>query len=578
VTSPPGPTYRVLARAYRPQKLSELVGQDALVRTLSQAFATGRIAHAFLLSGIRGVGKTTTARIIARGLNCTGPDGSGGPTPEPCGVCASCRAIAEDRSLDVIETDAASHTGKDDIREIVEGVQYAPAASRFKVYIFDEVHMLSEKAWNSLLKTVEEPPPHVKFVFATTEVRKVPVTVLSRCQRFDLRRVEPARLVAHLEGICAREGIEAEERALALIARAAEGSVRDALSLLDQAATTAAGPVRAADVEAMLGLADRTRLLDLFEHLVSGRAAEAVALFDELYALGADPAAVVRDLLDITHWLTRIALGDPGAAEAVPFGSEAAARAGRLAAELSHPVLQRLWQMLLRGLAEIGLAPDSRAAAEMLLVRLTCVSDLPPPAELVRLLRGGAAAVTESRSTSVSPDLFSAAPTMDAAAGRTTPVAVMASGPVPEGAPRAQQAVAPRAVARPVVQDLRGLVRMLADGGEPLLAAAVRERAHPVRFEPGRIEIALDPGPVADLPNRLGSFLERHLGGRWMVVVGHDRSRPTLAEEERARKRARLEAVRDDPVVRRALETFPGATIVDIEPVDDPANQPTDEP
>lgn len=575
VTPSPGLSYRVLARAYRPQKLSELVGQEALVRTLQHAFATGRIAHAFLLSGIRGVGKTTTARILARGLNCTGPDGRGGPTPEPCGVCASCRAIAEDRSLDVIETDAASHTGKDDIQDIVEGVQYAPIASRFKVYIFDEVHMLSEKAWNSLLKTVEEPPPHVKFIFATTEIRKVPVTVLSRCQRFDLRRVEPERLVAHLQAICAREGIEAEERALALIARAAEGSVRDALSLLDQAATSAAGPVTARDVEAMLGLADRTRLFDLFEHVVRGRAAAAVQLFSELYALGAEPAAVVRDLLEISHWLTRLALGDATTAQAGWFGAEVATRAQALAGELSHPKLQRLWQMLLKGLAELNLAPDPCAAAEMLLVRLCCVSELPPPAELVRLLREEAATMA-ARHPTAGPDLFAVRTSPRAARGDEVRPQTLGAVAAVELQARAEGT--PHPAPRPVVRNLQELVRMLSDAGEPLLAAAVRERAHPVRFEPGRIEIALDPGPVSDLPNRISTFLEQRLGGRWVVVVSHDRSRPTLAQEERAQKRARLEAVREDPVIRRALDTFPGATIVDIEPADDLPNQPTGGP
>lgn len=540
----------MLARAWRPQRLSELVGQDALVRTLSQAFASGRIAHAFLLSGIRGVGKTTTARIIARGLNCTGPDGTGGPTAEPCGVCPSCRAIAEERSLDVIETDAASHTGKDDILEIIEGVQYAPAASRFRVYIFDEVHMLSEKAWNSLLKTVEEPPPHVKFVFATTEVRKVPVTVLSRCQRFDLRRVEPARLVAHLRHICDKEGIRADARALALIARASEGSVRDALSLLDQAATAAAGGmIGAADVEAMLGLADRGRLFELFELVVRGEAGAAVALFGELWARGADPATVVRDLLDISHLLTRLALGDSAAAEVTGYGDDTVGRAKRLASELSLPMLQRLWQMLLRGLGEIGLAPDPRAAADMLLVRLACVSDLPPPAELVRMLRQGRAAGAEP------------------AAGNRVP------DPVVTGRGERTEATPPAPVSPVGGKDVRGpaslreLVGLLAAADEPLLAAAVRERAHPIRFEPGHIEIALDPGPVADLPNRLTRVLEQQTGCRWVVVVGHDRSRPTLAQEERAQKEARLAALRDDPVVRRALETFPGAKIVDVEPL-----------
>ena len=298
--------YRVLARAYRPTKLSALIGQEALVRTLKNAFASGRVAHAFLLSGIRGVGKTTTARIIARGLNCTGPDGQGGPTPEPCGVCPSCRSIDEDRALDVIEMDAASQTGKDDVLELLEGLQFLPGSSRYKVYILDEVHMLSPKAWNALLKTVEEPPAHAKFVFATTEVRKVPITVLSRCQKFELRRVEPEELAAHLAGICEREAVAVGAEALALIARAADGSVRDALSLLDQAIATAEGPVEAQLVQSMLGLGDRLQLLELFDTVMRGDAAGALERFAALYGQGADPVAVAQDLLEISHWLSRL--------------------------------------------------------------------------------------------------------------------------------------------------------------------------------------------------------------------------------------------------------------------------------
>ncbi|GBD43859.1 DNA polymerase III subunit tau [bacterium HR40] len=552
----------MLARAFRPQRLSELIGQDALVRTLTQAFASGRIAHAFLLSGIRGVGKTTVARIIARGLNCTGPDGHGGPTVEPCGLCPSCRAIAEERSFDVIETDAASHTGKDDIQEIIEGVQYAPAASRFKVYIFDEVHMLSEKAWNSLLKTVEEPPPHVKFIFATTEVRKVPVTVVSRCQRFDLRRVETEVLARHLRRICEQEHIRADERALALIARAGQGSVRDALSLLDQAATAGAGHVEVTDVEAMLGLADRSRLFELFEHILRGEPGPAVALFGELWARGADPAALARDLLDLVYGLTRMLLGDASTLES--FGLDAAGleRARRIAGELSHPRLQRLWQMLLRGLGDIGLAPDPRAAGEMLLVRLACVSDLPPPAELVQMLRGETRPSRQA-TTPVGRDLFDGL-----------------QGSPPEGGRRAPEKGSGEAEAGPKrspPRDLRELVRLLQEVGEPFLAAAVRQRVHPIRFEPGRMEFALSPGPVQDLPNRLSAVLERAVGGRWVVVVGHDRSRPTLAEEEQAERQARLEAVRADPIVRQALATFPGARIVEVEPLGESQDKRTGE-
>ncbi len=531
--------YRVFARAYRPRRLSELVGQDAMVRTLEHAFRSGRIAHAFLLSGIRGVGKTTTARILARGLNCTGPDGSGGPTTEPCGECESCRAILEERSLDVIETDAASHTGKEDVREIIEGVKYAPSASRFKIYIFDEVHMLSDKAWNSLLKTVEEPPPHVKFIFATTEIRKVPVTVLSRCQRFDLRRVDGERLVAHLERICAREKVTAEPRALALVARAAEGSVRDALSLLDQAVATGDGTVTAAEIEAMLGLADRTRLLDLYEDVLAGRTREAIARFAELYGLGADPAAVIRDLLEITHWLTRIRL-DAGDTMETAFDTASVARARKMAEGVSHPVLQRLWQMLLKGLEEVRLAPDAWAAAEMLLVRLTCVSELPPPGELARLLR------SQRGETAASAPRREARPTVpaDGATAATPP--------------------------RPLeIPDFPTLVELLKRHGEPLLGAALFEGAHLISFETGRIVLRLEPGVSSDLPNQLSRALGRLTGRGWVVALGREEGAPTLAERRAEERRRRIEAVRQDPLVRTALETFPGARILDVRTVDD---------
>ncbi|MGH6900865.1 MAG: DNA polymerase III subunit gamma/tau, partial [Geminicoccaceae bacterium] len=401
--------YRVLARTHRPQRLSELIGQDALVRTLGNALQSGRVAHAFLLTGIRGVGKTTTARIIARALNCIGVDGRGEPTPEPCGVCEPCVAIAEGRHIDVLEMDAATRTGIDDIREIVDSVRYAPSSARHKVYIIDEVHMLSEKAFNGLLKTLEEPPPQTIFIFATTEVRKVPVTVLSRCQRFDLRRVEGELLQRHLGEIAAKEGVPIEPGALALIVRAAEGSVRDGLSLLDQAIALAGdgAAIAAAQVQAMLGLADRSRVLDLFEHLARGRVREALDTLAELYALGTEPEAVLQDLLEISHWLTRIKVA-PEAAEGFGVAQQDVARGRALAESSSMPVLARTWQMLLKGLDDVRLAPSPLLAVEMVLVRLAYVADLPPPSELaselVRRLADGAAAEQAGRPAAAPPD------------------------------------------------------------------------------------------------------------------------------------------------------------------------------
>ena len=403
-TEQPARPYRVLARTYRPQRLSELIGQDALVRTLTNALHSGRVAHAFLLTGIRGVGKTTTARIIARALNCIGPDGSGQPTPEPCGQCEPCVAIAEGRHIDVLEMDAATRTGIDDIREIVDSVRYAPTSARTKVYIIDEVHMLSEKAFNGLLKTLEEPPPQTIFIFATTEVRKVPVTVLSRCQRFDLRRVEGELLQRHLGEIAAKEGVQIEPGALALIVRAAEGSVRDGLSLLDQAIALAGGEaIAAAQVQAMLGLADRSRVLDLFEHVARGAIKDALDCLAELYALGTEPEAVLQDLLEISHWLTRIKLA-PQAAEGLGVAQQDVVRGRVLAEALGMPELARAWQMLLKGLEDVRLAPSPLLATEMVLVRLAYAAELPPPAELVRRLGDGSEARTSGPPAPAQPD------------------------------------------------------------------------------------------------------------------------------------------------------------------------------
>ncbi|HRJ62591.1 MAG TPA: DNA polymerase III subunit gamma/tau, partial [Azospirillaceae bacterium] len=381
-----GAAYRVLARKYRPRSFAELIGQDALVRTLSNAIQSGRIAQAFMLTGVRGVGKTTTARIIARALNCVGPDGNGGPTVSPCGVCDNCRAIAEDRHVDVLEMDAASHTGVDDIRDIIDGVRYAPAAARYKLYIIDEVHMLSKNAFNALLKTLEEPPAHVKFVFATTEIRKVPVTVLSRCQRFDLRRVESAVLKEHFTRIAGLEGASLEPEAAALLARAADGSVRDGLSLLDQAIALAAGTVSAGQVRDMLGLADRARIIDLFDAALTARPAEALEILADLRRAGADPIVILQDLLDLTHELTRLKVV-PGAGDDNLTPEAERKRGGDLSARLGMPALTRAWQILLKGLGEAQNAPAPHQALDMVIIRLSFASDLPTPGDLIRQMQ-----------------------------------------------------------------------------------------------------------------------------------------------------------------------------------------------
>jgi DNA polymerase-3 subunit gamma/tau len=551
--------YRVLARKYRPSDFTGLIGQEALVRTLSNAFATGRIAHAFMLTGVRGVGKTTTARIIARALNCIGPDGKRTePTIHPCGVCEPCVAIAESRHVDVQEMDAASRTGIEDIREIIEGVRYAPASARYKIYIIDEVHMLSKNAFNGLLKTLEEPPPHVKFIFATTEIRKVPVTVLSRCQRFDLRRVETPELVAHLKTIAKKEKVAIEDGALALIARAAEGSVRDALSLLDQA--IAHGEKQTIDAEmvrAMLGLADRGRVLDLFEKLLGGKIAEALADLSELYDHGADPLAVMQDLLETTHFLTRLKVS-PGAEGFFDGGSAEARRAAEMAARLSVPTLSRTWQILLKGLFEVRDATRPIQAAEMALIRLAYAADLPPTDKLVRdLLEGEGAAAPR------------AAPA-PASGGGVRAQAVRAGD---GGSAAAQRAPEPTAnvQAAPQLRTLEDMAALASQKGAAVLKVHIENDMHLVRLEPGQIEFRPGARAPRSLSGDLAQKLKEWTGARWVVTVAREGGAPTLAEAKRAVQSARLESVAGEPLVRAVLDRFPGAEIVGVRDLADDA-------
>ena len=559
--------YRVLARTYRPTTFAELIGQEALVRTLTNAIATGRLAHAFVLTGVRGVGKTTTARIIARALNCVGPDGTGTITAEPCGVCDPCLSIAQDRHVDVIEMDAASRTGVNDIRELIDGVRYKPIAARFKVYIIDEVHMLSVQAFNALLKTLEEPPEHVTFVFATTEIRKLPVTVLSRCQRFDLRRVEAARLATHLSDIAGREEAAVTDGALRLLAHAADGSVRDGLSLLDQALATyreasQGGGITAQEVRDMLGLVDRTQLFDLYDALMAGEITRALALVADGYRDGADPVQIVQDLLELTHWLTRLKLspaaaGEPGVAEAERV------RGGAMAERLSVATLSRAWQMLLKGLAEARQAPMPIQAVEMLLVRMAHAAELPTPAELVaRIATDGGAPKAGPGETSVSAR---PGPSSTAADGAASAPALA----VPSEAPAAEPASPdPVASARPEPRHFEDVVALLAARKEAILHASVVANVHLVRFEPGRIELRPEPEAPPDLAQRLGQWLTEWTDRRWIVVVSGEVGAPTLeAQQREAAERRKAEAARD-PVVRAALETFPGAAIVEVRKLD----------
>jgi DNA polymerase-3 subunit gamma/tau len=567
--------YRVLARKYRPSDFTGLIGQEALVRTLSNAFATGRIAHAFMLTGVRGVGKTTTARIIARALNCIGPDGTRHePTIHPCGVCEPCIAIAESRHVDVQEMDAASRTGIDDIREIIEGVRYAPASARYKVYIIDEVHMLSKQAFNGLLKTLEEPPPHVKFVFATTEIRKVPVTVLSRCQRFDLRRIETPELIAHLKAIAGKENIAIEEDALALIARAAEGSVRDGLSLLDQAIAHEEGHAIAAEnVRAMLGLADRGRILDLFEKVMGGDIAAALSDLSGLYDRGADPLAIVQDLLETTHFLTRLKVA-PNAERFFDGGSAEAKRAAELAAKLSVPTLTRAWQLLLKGLLEVRDATRPVQAAEMALIRLAYAADLPPTDKLVRDLMDGGSTTRTSLSPSGGEGKGEGARPR---ASNTLTAAVFSKAERENAA----LATAPKfdAAAMPSFRTLEDLAAFAAEKGSPVLKVHIENDMHLIRLEPGQIEFR----PTEKAPRSLAADLAQRLkdwtGARWIVTVSREGGEPTLAEAKRQKHAAQLESVLQEPMVRAVLDRFPGAEVVAVRNVaaEQPPEPPTEE-
>ena len=572
---PTAPTpYRVLARKYRPATFADMIGQESLVRSLTNAIASGRIAQGYMLTGVRGVGKTTTARILARAFNCIGPDGKGGATAIPCGQCSHCLAIAEDRHIDVIEMDAASRTGVGDIRELIEGVRYAPVEARYKIYIIDEVHMLSPQAFNALLKTLEEPPAHVKFIFATTDIRKVPVTVLSRCQRFDLRRVDAEALAGYYARIAAAEGARVAPGALALIARAADGSVRDGLSLLDRALAlgeegSVAGEIGEDQIRDMMGLADRSRLFDLFDLLMLGQTAGALAILAELYQSGADPALLLQDLLDLTHWLTRIKFLPQAADD--PAAAEIERRRGReLAGRLSISVLTRCWQMLLKGLGEVQAAPSPLQAAEMALIRLTHAADMPPPGELARrLLEAGAAG---SATPAASPAAPAAAPApMNGPAPRAS---AATQGPAAPAAGRAAVAVeeSPRPApptmsqAEPAVQSLAPLsfvdIVALADAqGDLILRTNLARHVHLVHFEPGRIEFRPGPQAPTNLANRLGARLTEWTGRRWVVSVSGEAGAPSLEQQAQAAIDAEREAAERHPLVQAALAAFPGSVV-----------------
>ncbi len=562
--------YRVLARKYRPSDFSALIGQEPMVRTLTNAFSTGRIAQAWMLTGVRGVGKTTTARILARALNYKAGE-IDRPSVDLSELGEHCQAIMDGRHVDVTEMDAASHTGIDDIREIIEQVRYAPVSARYKVYIIDEVHMLSPQAFNGLLKTLEEPPPHVKFIFATTEIRKVPITILSRCQRFDLRRVDAGTLTANLRMIAGLESIEVEDEALAMIARAAEGSVRDAQSIFDQAIAHGAGAVTAEQVRTMLGLADRTRIIELFEHLMRGDAASALNAFRAQYDVGADPVAVLTDLAEFNHLVTRLRFV-PSAASDASLSEEERRRGAEFAKSLSVRVLSRSWQMLLKGIPEVQSSNRPVSAAEMVLIRIAHAADLPTLDEALRSLPDGAqsAAALPRQSSATQP---SGVPgnggnsashsrlTTGSSGGQTMRLVQPEQMPVEFTDPPARDSDVPAAAPLASLEDIAALADTHRD---KLFKISLRQYVRLVRLEPGRLDVSLTGDAPKTLLGDLTTRLKSWTGRQWIVSLSREEGAQTLAEKEAAERDNAILDARSDPAVAAILARFPGSKVIDV--------------
>ena len=556
--------YVVLARKYRPSSFEGLIGQDAMVTTLRNAFATDRIAQGYMLTGVRGVGKTTTARILSRALNYE-RQGIDKPTFDMPEFGRHCAEIMEGRHPDVLEMDAASNTGVDNIREIIESARYKPLLARYKVYLIDEVHMLSKGAFNALLKTLEEPPAHVKFIFATTEVRKVPLTVLSRCQRFDLRRVEAALLIDHFRTIVANEGGTAENEALAAIARAAEGSVRDGLSLLDQALAMSAGKVSLERVRDMLGLADRGRIFDLLEQLFSGATSTALETFAALHRDGAEAGQILADLAEAVHSTTRVkVLGTEGAG--TDLSAEERRRAAALATGLSLAILARAWQMLLKGLEELSRAPNPAAAAEMVLIRLAYTADLPAPADIIGALGGGAPRSLAKSPPSPAASQPAAAPT-DSLAAMDDDAAASQKDMGPEDMGPEAIAVA-GATTLPIVRTFTDVVALAGAQREAKLKVHLEEHVSLVRFDPtGSIELHLLPGAPKELANELREKLNAWTDRRWMVALSKTAGAIPIGQAQREREAAEIREIAKHPAVAAVLKQFPDARVTSVRPL-----------
>jgi DNA polymerase-3 subunit gamma/tau len=565
--------YRVLARQYRPQKLSELVGQDILVKTLAQGIERNRLPHAFLLHGIRGVGKTTTARILAKALNCLGENEQGGPTPDPCGICSSCKAILEDRHMDVLEMDAASRTGVDDVREVIEAARYKAVNGRYKIYIIDEVHMLSKSAFNALLKTLEEPPPHVKFIFATTEIRKVPETVLSRCMRFDLKRIEPKVLFDHFNTIMAKEGLTIEEEALSLIVRAADGSVRDGLSLLDQAIALSDGAIATATIRDMLGLIDRGLVFTLLNALFQGQVGDALAQVRDLYSRGGDPVVLMEDLLDLVYWLTCLKTA-PHLQQDVTWPESDRRQGAEMIKLLTLPALMRVWQVLHKGYEEISRSPLASQAAEMVLVRVAYLSNLPQADDLLAALQGA------PRSSSVHSPVVSAAfkspapmlqnslaasPIRAEALNTSVPLTSPLVGEVDSKQGEEAGEVLKKTEMEPTTETMPAtfpaLLEMLQRAKEPILYSTILQDIHLVAYAPGSMTVRLSNMAAKTLPTQLRQVLEKMTGQPWIIDVAMEGGDPTYAQQKKFEHDEKVKISQEHPLVKSLVEIFPGATV-----------------